>query len=404
MNDHSSARVPTAAAGTPGGPSRRAVLRAASTAAVALPVLGLAQNARAATHSDGGEFLYIGTWGGTDIHGARFDAATGTLTAGGPVAAVNASWTTRHPSLPVLYVGGGGDNGAVYSYLVDPATGALTRTSRVETGGAGTIGVVSYVTVDEPSKTLLVANFAQGLTAALPIARDGSLGPATSVVQDTGSGPSPRQAGPHVHTVTVDPSGRYVLIGDFGADRVFVHPFDRATGAISTAADGPAPYEPGAGTGPRRLEFHPNGHTLYLLTELTAEIRTLRWNARTAEITERQALSTDSSGFTGVKSAAEMALSRDGRFVYVSNRGENALVVYRADPGSGLLSFVQRVPCGGTTPWSFTLHRGGRWMLVVNQASNTVNVFHVDRRTGRLTDTGGAITVPLPDGVTFLRP
>jgi 6-phosphogluconolactonase len=43
-------------------------------------------------------------------------------------------------------------------------------------------------------------------------------------------------------------------------------------------------------------------------------------------------------------------------------------------------------------------------MLVVNQASNTVNVFRVDRRSGRLTDTGGSITVPLPDGVTFLRP
>lgn len=403
MSDHSSARVP-AVTEVPGAPSRRGVLRAASAAAVALPVLGLAGTARAATTADGTEFLYIGTWGGTEIYGARFDPATGTLTAGDPVTAVNASWTTRHPSLPVLYVGSGGDNGAVYSYRIDRASGALTRTSRVETGGTGTAGVVSYLTVDEPSRTLFVANFAQGLTATLPIARDGSLGPVASVVQDTGSGPSPRQAGPHVHTVAVDPTGRYALIGDFGADRVFVQPFDRATGVLSDGTDGPAPYVTAPGSGPRRLEFHPNGHTVYLLTELTAEVQTLEWNARKASLTQRQTLSTDSSGFTGVKSAAEMSLSRDGRFVYVSNRGENALVVYRTDPATGVLSFVQRVPCGGTTPWSFTLHRSGGWMLVVNQASNTVNVFRVDRRSGRLTDTGGSITVPLPDGVTFLRP
>ncbi|WP_329320094.1 lactonase family protein [Streptomyces sp. NBC_01262] len=64
---------------------------------------------------------------------------------------------------------------------------------------------------------------------------------------------------------------------------------------------------------------------------------------------------------------------------------------------------MQRVPCGGLIPWSFSLHPGGRWLFVANQASNTVNLFAVDPRSGQLTDTGASVPVPKPDCVTFSR-
>ena len=48
-----------------------------------------------------------------------------------------------------------------------------------------------------------------------------------------------------------------------------------------------------------------------------------------------------------------------------------------------------------------TLCPGGRWLLVANETSSTVNLFAVDPRTGRLTDTGTALSVPNPDCITF---
>lgn len=94
-------------------------------------------------------------------------------------------------------------------------------------------------------------------------------------------------------------------------------------------------------------------------------------------------------------------MSRDGRFVYASNRGDNTIVVFAADRRTGRLTLVQRIPCGGLSPWSFTIHRGGRWMLVANQVSGTVNLFGIDPRSGRLTDTGTSMPVPNPDCITF---
>ena len=348
-------------------PSRRTVLGAvaATAAASTVPLL----TATAAQAHPRNELFYVGSWNGAQLTAAWFDAARGTVTAIGPVADVVSNWATAHPERPVLYVAGGEDGGIVRTFAVDRSSGALTAAGVVHTDVGGTAGGgLSCLGVDRPSNTLLVANFEAGLAAALPIAADGTLGPTPSVVADTGSGPNPRQLGPHVHDVTVDPSGRFALVADFGAARVFVRRFDRTTRTLSAdGVPGPGQYATAPGSGPRRVLFHPGGRTAYLLTELTAELHTLHWDARTALLTQRQTLSIDPSDFTGTRSGAELALSGDGRFLYASSRGTDTLSVYSTAPGTGLLSLVQRTPCGGVKPWSFTLHPGGRWLSVANE-------------------------------------
>ncbi|MFC5827826.1 lactonase family protein [Nonomuraea insulae] len=388
-------------------PSRRRVLGALAASAAAAPLL--TGEAAAGTKQ---ELLYLGTWRGAQVTGARFDPEAGTMTPFGTVAQVNSSWQAKHPSKPVLYVGSGDAGGTVSAFLIDRGSGALDLIGQVTTDSAGTPGGLSYIGTDQPSGTVLAANFAAGLVAALPIRRDGGLGSPASVVVDTGSGPNPRQAGPHPHHVVVDPSGRYALVADFGADRVFVYRFNRATRELSAGeasgppsyageASGPPSYATNPGSGPRRLAFHPNGRNLYLLNELTADLHALDWDPGKGRITPGQSLPIDAPGHTGVKSGGELGMSRDGRFVYASNRGDNTIVVFATDRRTGRLTLVQRVPCGGLSPWSFTIHRGGRWMLVANQVSSTVNLFGVDPRSGRLTDTGTSMPVPNPDCITF---
>ena len=383
-------------------PSRRSVLLGVAAVA-AVPVLARRPSAAAGRATGEQQLVFLSTWQGTQIYGAWFDPARGTLTSIGPVGEADSGWATMHPTKPILYVAGGGQGGIAYEYTIDPATGALTRsgngivTDNGHTGGGG----LAYIGVHRPSSTLLVANYEAGLAATLPIAKDGSLGSPVSVVQDSGSGPNARQAGPHAHHIVVDPSGRFALIADFGADRVFIYPFDSATGTM--AQHGTA-YVTAAGSGPRRVLFHPGGRVAYLLNELTANIEVLSWDPRAGLLTTLQDLSTDTPGFTGTKSAAELGVSRDGRFVYVSNRGEEALVVYSVDERSGLLTPIQRISCGGQTPWSFTIHDSGRWLLVANEASNSVNVFSIDQRSGNLTNTSIAIEVPNPDCITFSHP
>ncbi|MFH8469033.1 lactonase family protein [Streptomyces sp. NPDC017991] len=380
-------------------PSRRAVLLAAATASAATAAPLLSATSAAAAPDRHGDLLYIGTWGRNQVHAVRFDPVHGTMTPLGPVAQVSSNWVTVHPTRPVLYVAGGEPGGFVRTFRIDDASGALDRTGELATetvpGGSGGL---SYIGLTADADTLLVADFATGTAVTVPAGRDGRLGAVASRVQDTGSGPSPRQAGPHPHHVVVDPSRRFALVADFGADRVFVHAYDRASHRLSARTpDGPGSFATAPGSGPRRLAFHPNGRTVYLLNELTADIQVLRWDAGAGVLTPRRLLTTNAPGHTGTTSAAELAISRDGRHVYVSNRGDNALVVFSADPDTGLLTESQRLPCGGVTPWSFSLHPGGRWLFVANEASSTVDLFHVDPKSGHLTDAGTSVAVPSPD-------
>ncbi|MFD8565849.1 lactonase family protein [Streptomyces sp. NPDC059639] len=391
-------------AGTPNRrPSRRSVLTALTASAASTALLPTTTaHATTAAERPPDALLYVGTWGQSQVHAIRFDPERGAMTPIGKVADVSSNWVATHPYHPILYVAGSEQGGVIRTFRIDGTTGALeqlaeTWTEEVPTGSGG----LSYLAPTPDATTLLVADFAAGSAVTLPIGADGRLGAVASRVQDAGSGPNPRQTGPHPHHVVLDPSQRYALIADFGADRVFIHDYHRSALGMSGLVNS---YATPPGSGPRRLAFHPRGgRTVYLLNELTADLHVLHWNTDGVgrpTLVHRQTITTDAPTHTGTTSAAELAVSHDGRHLYTSNRGDNTLVVHAIDPTTHLLTEVQRIPCGGTTPWGFCLDPTGRWIFVANMASNTVNLFQVDARSGHLTDTGTAVPVPQPDCIS----
>ena len=291
----------------------------------------------------------------------------------------------------------GKSEATVHSFAVDPVTGRLSERNAVGSGGGG----ATQLALDPPSRTLFVANFGTGHVSALPVEEDGRLGAVASRQQNQGTGPKPRQRGPHAHGVTVAPGGRFLLVPDLGADRVFVYRFDPVARTLSPNDPPWATAEPGSG--PRHLVFSPDGRLAFLDSELTGEVTIFRWDGGTGTLRWLETRSTYAPGTEGERSAAEIATSADGQFLYVSNRrAADEIVVFRADAGSGALDEVQRLNSGGTSPWSFTLAPGGQWMLVANVESGTVDVLRVDRSTGRLENSGGRLAVSKPTNVTFL--
>jgi 6-phosphogluconolactonase len=359
----------------------------------------IALGATTALASPARDLVYIGMHG-SEITAARFDATHGTLSKIGPVASVaRPTWAVAHPTLPILYSVNEQANGTVLAFTVNPVTGALTKLSEVDSGGGGT----TNLWLDRPSMTLLAANYGGGSVSTLPIRADGSLATLTSTNKATGSGPSRRQQSPHAHSVTIDPSGTFALVADLGADRIFVYPFDRATHALGTDDTAHSRHFVAApGSGPRHMAFHPGGRFLYLLNELTAEIQAFAWDATRGRLTLVETLSTNSPGFSGEASAAEVAVSQDGRFVYASNRGESTLLAYRVNRTTGRLTLIQRLSAEGELPWSFALHRSGHWMLVANERTNTVNVFRITPATGRLSATTHSIETTKPVSITIM--
>lgn len=361
-----------------------------------------------------GNLVYIGTRAGTPppgaaprpplgVYAARFDSKTGKLAMIGIQAELNnAAWLVAHPTLPVVYSvanaeGGLAVNSNIHSFATDKESGKLRELNRVNSGGRDT----TYLYLDAKSKTLFGASFGSGDVTAVPVLSDGQLGSVASSQKEYGTGPHPRQSAPHPHSLAVDPTGRYLISTDMGADRTFVYRFDGKTRALTPAA---APFVASLpGTGPRHQVFHPNGKFLYVNTELSAEVLVYRWDAKQATLQLVEAVPAYPAGYTGnAKSSAEIGMSRDGRFLYLTLRGDqDSIVVYEVNKTSGKLGEIQRIAAQGKSPRSFAFDPTGRWLLVANDVSNSIVVFGVDR-SGKLSATGESMSVPSPAVLAFL--
>ena len=277
--------------------TRRSFVKSATGLAAVAPGLARAATQQPAAQ-DGTLFAYVGTYSsapvdtppgkvdlppgnGRGIHVYRVDRATGGLTPASvvqhytsPSALVFDAAGTHVYSTNATDVVDNGTSGTVSAFAVDRRTGHLTLLNTVSSGGLGP----TYASIHPAGKHLLVANYAGGSVAVLPIAPDGRLGTATDVKKTMGA-VGPKKAtnappgsfaisghdDPHAHMIRTDPAGRFVLAPDLGLDRIFVWALDTTTGTL-TPADPPSVALP-PGDGPRHFAFHPNGTWLYSIQE-----------------------------------------------------------------------------------------------------------------------------------------
>src|SRR4029077_1158932 len=188
-------------------------------------------------------------------------------------------------------------------------------------------GSPCYVSVDRSGRIALVANYNGGSVALLPIQGDGALAPATKVVQHTGRGPNAeRQASAHAHCILADPSNRFALAADLGADRVFVYRLDLEAKSLCHIESSDAVMRPGAG--PRHIAYHPTLPLVFVANELDSTVATLRFDAERGALSPLETHATVPAGWSGTNYPADIHVASTGRTVYVSNRGHNSIAVF----------------------------------------------------------------------------
>jgi 6-phosphogluconolactonase len=348
-------------------------------------------------------FVYVGTYTrgkSKGIYAWRFRPAKGELAPVGLVAeTTNPSWVTVHPNRRFLYaVGESAKAGTVSAFAIDAATGRLTKLNQASSKGAGPC----HLAVDKTGKNVLVANYGSGSVAVLPVREDGGVGEASCFLQHKGSSVNPqRQQGPHAHSVNLDPRERFALVPDLGLDEVLIYRFDAAKGALAPNDPPFAKVAPGAG--PRHFAFHPNGRFGYVISEMGSTVTAFAYDGARGSLREIQVVSTLPDNFTGQSSTAEVAVHPNGRFLYGSNRGHDSIAVFAVDPGTGTLTFLDRVSTEGKTPRNFAIDPTGRWLFAANQDSDNIVVFHLDSKTGKLTPAGKTLEVGAPVSLAFVE-
>lgn len=353
-------------------------------------------------------WVYFGTSTGTPSSGiyvAAFDAANGRL--GGAKRAAPASYPVFlaiDPTRPLLYSveqvqAGGSPHGEVASYQIDPATALLTPINRQTTDG----GPFCYIGLDRSAHFLGAARFGDGNAVILPVDGQGKVGPVCSTVQHHGSSAhKTRQEKAHAHSITFSPSNRFALVADLGIDEIRSYRFDAKTGGL-TPNDPPSVHTP-PGAGPRHLAFHPSGKFVYAVLEVSASVGAYAYDADRGSLQEIQIEPLLPPGDTSEPRAAEVVVHPSGKFLYVSNRGYDELVVFAVDPTTGKLTFVQREHDALSHPRNFALDPSAHWLLCANRDADNVIVYSVDQDTGKLTRTSSVARVPQPICVRFYQP
>jgi 6-phosphogluconolactonase len=293
----------------------------------------------------------------------------------------------------------GRPTGAVSAFAVDPATGTLKLLNQRPSMGTGPCHLV----LDQERRHLLIANYGSGSVSVLPVGGDGRLGAATDVVQHAGKSINPdRQSGPHAHCVTMDPANRFAFVCDLGLDKVLAYRFDAQLGKLTPGEPAFTPLT--AGAGPRHMVFRPDGRFAYVVNELNSTIAAFGFDPNAGVLHEVQTVSTLPEYFDGANTGAEIGVHPSGRYVYVSNRGHNSVVLFRVDPDKGTLTYVEEQGTGGRQPRHFGIEPSARHLAIANQGSDTVLVCRIDAGNGRLKPSGVFATVPTPVCVKFLPP
>jgi len=269
--------------------------------------------------------------------------------------------------------------GMIYAFQLDPQTGKAKLLNQKESRGEAPC----YISISENRKWITVGNYSGGNLIAYAIDKDGKLTDQYQLVHHEGKGINPkRQEKPHVHSTVFTPDNKYLLVPDLGTDKVMIYSFNEKKNLpIGGTQQGFAKITDGSG--PRHLDFHPNGKWVYVIEEMGGTISGWKYSSGTME--KFQHIDAHPENYDGSRGSADIHISPDGKFLYASNRYEaNNLAIYSIDAKTGMLKLLGFQDLPGKKPRNFAIDPSGQLLLVANQDSDSVTVFQRNQETGLL--------------------
>lgn len=337
--------------------------------------------------------LLIGTYTNTSSEGIyvySFNTSTAQTKFISSTKTSNPSFLAISANQKFVYAVNENNPGTVSSFTFHKDSCTLQFINTVETKGAHPC----YITTDKKSKHVVVGNYNGGNLSVFDVKEDGGLKESKQTIQHNGNSINrQRQDKAHVHATVYTPDYHFLFVPDLGMDKLMIYKADTKTG-ILTAAD-PSFEELNPGSGPRHLDFHPNGNYLYLLEELTGRVSVFKYKEGKTELLQN--ISAHPLDYTGVKGSADIHVSANGKFLYCSNRGDaNSIAIFSITEETGMLMPVGFQSTLGIHPRNFTIDPTGNFLFVANRDSDEVVIFKIDKFTGLLTDTKQRIKVAKP--------
>lgn len=208
-------------------------------------------------------------------------------------------------------------------------------------------------------------------------------------------GPNSRQDVPHPHETGLDPTGKFMLVPDLGADVVRIFKVDVNSGKLTACGTG----QTSKGDGPRHAKWWKSAdgvQRLYTVNELGNSVSS--WNVAypsdssgCLSLTRAQTISTFAPGKKGGSGTKAAELRVVGDFLYASNRADQAfgnqqdsIAIYTINAKTGDLTWQEASNTYSYYPRTFQFNKDGTLVAVGGQTSSNVAIITRDPVSGKL--------------------
>ncbi|MEW5723235.1 MAG: beta-propeller fold lactonase family protein [Thermodesulfobacteriota bacterium] len=195
-----------------------------------------------------------------------------------------------------------------------------------------------------------------------------------------------------VQAVTISPEGKNVYAVGYRSYGMAVFRREETTGRLiflEVHRDGVAGVD--GLQGASDVKVSPDGGDVYATGYLDGALAVFRRDRDTGRLTFLEVLRSGLEGVRGLRGAASLILSPEGRHLYVAGKVDNALVAFRRDAETGKLAFLgmEEESLDGSqglqAPNSVVVNPDGTYVYVAAFGDNAVSVFRREAGTGKLT-------------------
>ncbi len=257
-----------------------------------------------------------------------------------------------------------------------------------------------YLDLDDRDRYLFVAGYHDARVTMMRLNGDGSIAGIADGVFHKGMGRciAERNSRPHVHCVKVTPDQKFLCAVDGGLDHIKIYKLDYERGRLINHDILRCPLD----SAPRSMRFSKDGRFAYVLCELKNEVNVYTYciNGKgNPEFDLIQTITTKEEKEDETCSAASMELSPDGKYLYCTDAGINAVLIFEVDEQTGQLKLVCNSRIGGEFPKAVAVFPDGKHFMCLNHDNNAIGIFSVNYEKGYFLMHGKPIEVETPNCV-----
>ena len=237
---------------------------------------------------------------------------------------------------------------------------------------AGSFGnAPCHISINPKQSLFAVTNYLGGTLCYGNLDNNGKMVGKLEFITFTGKGAHPRQDTTHLHQSIFTKDGSKLLVTDLGSDSIRILEVDDKNNLItykhSIAVD--------SSDGPRHMTLSDDGKYLYVLNELSNTVSSFEFDGKNGDLKFIAKVKMLPSDFNGDNTGGDIHLSKNGQYLFATNRGHNSIVTYKVDGGKLELKSHTKT---GDIPRNFTITNDGAYLFCANQNSDDIYIYEIE--------------------------